>query len=267
MARMTERPAAPTIAAPPWRRPAGKVLVVLPAFNEERDLGELLERIDQAMADDAQPYEVIVVDDGSQDHTSTIAERHAAFMPILLHRHPANQGLGGTIRDGLRIAAERAGERDIIVAMDADNTHTPTLIRSMIRLVHEGNDVVIASRYQRGAYVRGVPTHRRLLSYGASLLFQLAFPIHGVRDYTSGYRAYRAPLLKEAFGTYGDQFVSEDGFACMVDILLKLRSMDAICRECPIILRYDFKSGASKLNVPRTIWRTLRLLARRRLGR
>lgn len=258
---------APSRPAPPWRRPPERVVVVLPAYNEEQDLPQLLERIDQAMADDGLDYEVIVVDDGSADRTSDIARQYAAHMPVVVHRHPVNQGLGGTIRDGLKIAAERCGDRDIVVAMDADNSHTPGLIRSMTRLVHEGNDVVIASRYQRGAHVRGLSPLRHVLSFCARVLFQIAFPIHGVRDYTCGYRAYRGAVLKEAFRRYGDQFVSEEGFQCMVDILLKLRDMDVIFRETPLILRYDLKAGASKMNVPRTIWKTLKLLVRRRLGR
>ncbi|RXL88654.1 glycosyltransferase, partial [Citrobacter sp. AAK_AS5] len=82
------------------------------------------------------------------DRTAAIAEEHAKFMPVVVHRHPVNQGLGGTIREGLHIAAGRCSDQDIVIAMDADNTHTPGLIRSMTRLVKEGNDVVIASRYQ-----------------------------------------------------------------------------------------------------------------------
>jgi dolichol-phosphate mannosyltransferase len=187
-------------------------------------------------------------------------------MPLSVHRHPENQGLGATIRDGLKLAAERCGDRDMVIAMDADNSHTPGLIRTMTRLVLEGNDVVIASRYQRGAYVRGLSLSRQLLSYGARILFQVFFPIPGVRDYTCGYRAYRGGVLREAFRRYGNEFISEGGFQCMVDILLKLRSMNVIIRECPLILRYDFKAGASKMKVADTIWRTLELLVRRRFG-
>jgi dolichol-phosphate mannosyltransferase len=251
---------------PPWRKARPVIHVVLPAYNEESDLPNLLERIDQAMADDGLCYEVIVVDDGSKDRTAEIAKEHAVHMPISVHSHTVNQGLGATIRDGLRIAAQHCEDSDIVVAMDADNTHTPGLIRSMTRLVEEGNDVVIASRYQRGAFVRGVPLHRVFLSFAARILFQIVFPIHGVRDYTSGYRAYRGAVLKEAFNRYGDLFVSEQGFQCMVDILLKLARMDAIIREVPLILRYDLKGGVSKMKVTSTILRTLKLIVRRRLG-
>jgi dolichol-phosphate mannosyltransferase len=250
----------------PWRKGPPTVFVVLPAYNEEEDLAPLLERIDQAMADENVPYRMILVDDGSRDRTASIAQEHARHMPIEVSRHPVNQGLGGTIRDGLKIASERCEDRDIVVSMDADNTHTPGLIRSMTRLVEEGNDVVIASRYRHGAYIRGLAIHRRFLSFGARLLFQAVFPIRGVRDYTSGYRAYRGSVLKEAFRRYGDLFVSEEGFQCMVDILLKLRRMEVIFREVPLILRYDLKGGASKMNVGRTVWRTLLLLVRRRFG-
>jgi len=251
---------------PPWRRPATKVFVVLPAYNEQENLGTLLERIDRSMFENRLDYEVIVVDDGSGDETLAVARRYAEDMPVRIERHEVNQGLGATIRDGLKAAAEACGDEDIVVAMDADNTHTPGLIRSMVELVREGNDVVIASRYQRGALVCGVPFHRRVLSSGAGLLFRVVFPIRGVRDYTCGFRAYRGTVLKRAFQVYGDGFVSESGFQCMVDILLKLRRMNCIFREVPMILRYDLKGGASKMKVGRTIVRTLALMLRRRFG-
>ena len=252
---------------PPWRMAASRVLVPLPAYNEERGLGVLLRRLDQSMHEDDLPYQIIVVDDVSRDATARIATDHARYMPIRVERHEVNRGLGATIRDGLRVAVSLASDDDVIVVMDADNTHTPGLIRNMIRVIREGADVVIASRYQSGSYIRGMPLHRRLLSLGAWFLFQLFFPIAGIRDYTCGYRAYRASVLLEAFRRYGDEFVNQEGFQCMVDILIKLRRMDLVFREVPLILRYDFKGGASKMKVAHTITRTLSLMARRRLGR
>ena len=245
----------------------GKILVVLPAYNEEEGLGPLLEGIGQAMTDSGFAYEVIVVDDGSADRTSEVARTFAGKMALRIHRHEVNQGLGPSIGDGLRLAAESAAEHDIVVAMDADNTHPPGLIATMVRCVREGNDVVIASRYQPGARVLGVPLFRRFLSWGAGLLFRLAYPLPGVRDYTCGYRAYRGPLLRAAFARFGDAFVSETGFQCMVNILLKLHRLGAICREVPMVLRYDLKKGESKMKVGSTVFKTLGLLARRRLGR
>src|SRR6056297_2748140 len=102
-------------------RPA-KVFLALPAYNEQEALPELLERIGEAFADSGLPYEVVIVDDGSQDDTAKIASQMSFQMPIHLGKHDVNQGLGITLLDGLREAVDRAGERDIIVTMDADNT-------------------------------------------------------------------------------------------------------------------------------------------------
>lgn len=251
----------------PWRTSRARVIVVLPAYNEEKSLGLLLQRLDQSMHEDDLQYEIVVVDDGSTDGTARIAREYAQHVPVRLERHEVNRGLGTTIRDGLKSAVSIATDDDIIVVMDADNTHTPGLIRNMIRVVREGADVVIASRYRPGSYVRGVPFHRKLLSLAARAIFQLSFPIRGVRDYTCGYRAYRASVLRDAFRRYGDDFVNQEGFQCMVDILLKLRKLDLIFREVPLILRYDLKQGASKMKVLKTITGSLSLIVQRRITR
>jgi dolichol-phosphate mannosyltransferase len=242
------------------------VIITLPAFNEEQTLPPLLDRIREAMEENRIEYRVIVVNDGSADRTAAVAAEMAAAMPITLVEHETNRGLGETIRTGLMSALEGAKDRDIIVTMDSDNTHTPGLIAAMVRGIREGNDVVIASRFRQGSHIVGVPFHRRVLSRGGSLLFRTMFPTHGVRDFTSGYRAYRAGVVRNAFETFGGDFVAESGFACMVDILLKLRQLGAIMNEVPLILRYDLKFGVSKMLVLRTALDTLSLLVSRRLG-
>jgi dolichol-phosphate mannosyltransferase len=245
---------------------SSKVFMALPAYNEEEALPELLERIGEAFADSNLPYEVIVVDDGSKDDTAKIVSQMSFQMPIHLVQHEVNQGLGITLQDGLREAVDRAGERDIIVTMDADNTHPPGLINRMVSLIHEGCDVVIASRFQPGARVVGVPIERHFLSVGARALFTILFPTRGVRDYTSGYRAYKASVIRQGFAEHGDDFVGETGFSCMADVLLKLRKQGVLFGEAPLRLRYDQKGGASKMQVFKTMWLTLKLLGRHRVG-
>ena len=242
------------------------VIVTLPAYDEEQTLPPLLESIRESMEENGIDYRVIVVDDGSSDGTALAVEKLVDHMPLSLVRHPENRGLGEALRTGLLEALLGAEDRDIGVTMDSDNPHTPGLIARMVRAIREGNDVVIASRYRSGARIRGVPLARRALSRTSSWVFRLCFPTRGVRDFTCGFRAYRAGVVKQAFAVYGHEFVAESGFSCMVDILLKLRRMDAIMTEVPLILRYDLKFGASKMQVLRTIADTLGLLARRRLG-
>lgn len=243
-----------------------KIFIVLPAYNEAARIGVLLDGIDEVMSEAQLPYEIVLVDDGSQDETESIVRGRAAHSPITLIRHPCNLGLGAAIRDGLLRAVEKAGPGDVIVTMDADDTHTPWLVLRMVRMLREGHDVVIASRYQPGSRAVGVPLFRRLLSWGGSILFRIVLPIAGVRDYTCGYRAYRAAVLQAALMRYKEDFLNQDGFQCMVDILLKLRQMNLIFGEVPFILRYDYKQGATKMNVPVTIRKTLALLVRSRFS-
>jgi dolichol-phosphate mannosyltransferase len=246
------------------------IVIALPAYNEEIALPLLLARI-ASLSEQHFNHQVrvIVVDDGSADDTAGVTRAFAArsALAVNLVPHGVNRGLGEAIKTGLRAALDAAGPDDIIVTMDSDDTHLPGLIPRMALLIEEGNDVVIASRYQRGARMVGIPWYRQALSGGLSMLFQLAYPIPGARDYSCGYRAYRPALLRAAFERWGDQFVSERGFACMVDILMKLHMLGAIVTEAPMVLRYDRKPGATKMPVRKTIVQTFALLLRRRFGR
>jgi dolichol-phosphate mannosyltransferase len=195
-----------------------------------------------------------------------VVRNHAGLLHPTLIEHPANLGLGAAIRSGLLGAVDAAGGDDVIVTMDADDTHTPAAIEQMLARINAGLDVVVASRYQPGARVLGVPATRRFLSFAASVLFRIVFPTPGVRDFTCGYRAYRASALNAAVARYRKEFIDQEGFQCMVDILLKLRRMNLRFGEVPLVLRYDLKAGKSKMKVLRTIAKTLVLLVRRRLG-
>jgi dolichol-phosphate mannosyltransferase len=243
------------------------VWVVLPAYNEEAALGQLLGRIDEALTEENLPYRIMVVDDGSTDGTADVARAASTSLPVMVERHAQNQGLGATIRDGILAVCRLAEDRDVLVTLDADNTHTPGLIARMVRMIREGHHVVIASRYRPGSRVRGVPFHRRLISRAASLLMMLLFPTRGVRDYTCGYRAYDVGLLNKIIKESGEGFFDQDGFQVMVDILLKIRrEPEVIFGEVPLILRYDQKQGESKMKIVRTARKTLQLILRHRFG-
>lgn len=245
-----------------------RVWIVLPAYNEADNLPALLGRF-RELADEAYRLEVrvLIVDDGSTDDTAAVALREARSLPVEVVRNETNRGLAETFMRGMTEAARRATPGEIVVCMDADNSHVPGQILRMVREIQEGRDVVIASRYRPGSVVKGVPRLRRFLSRGMSILFRIVFPVEGVRDYSCGYRAYRAEFLQEALEDQGERLFAQDGFACMVGILLHLARADAVFGEVPLVLRYDQKLGESKMNVGRTVLRTLHLLVRERFGR
>ncbi len=246
------------------------IWLVLPAFNEERSLPPLLERcipVAAALAADGCRLAVIVVDDGSRDGTIAAARAFTGRLDVEVVPHGVNRGLGAALRTGLGAAIERAGEDDLVATMDADNTHDPGLLPEMRRrLLADPADLVIASRYAPGGDEVGLSPLRKVLSRGASTLLTLVTPVRGARDYTCGYRLYRASLLRRATAAWGDRLVEESGFTCMAEVLLKLGRGGARVAEAPLVLRYDLKEGASKMKVARTIGRYFALARRIRSG-
>jgi dolichol-phosphate mannosyltransferase len=249
------------------------IFVALPAYNEEDGIVPLLEQIHYT-AQDFLPglkFCIVVVDDGSTDATARRANECFARLgtrdgkvEFQLVTHKQNRGLAETLKTGLLYCVDKSGPNDVILTMDSDNSHTPGLIPSMTRMIYEGHDVVIASRFRSGARVLGLSRFRKFLSFAASWIFRTLFPIPGVRDYTCGYRAYRAELLKEVLRD-DSEFISESGFSAMVDVLLKLRTKreNLLMTEVPLLLRYDKKLSASKMDVQRTTLQTLNLIWRR----
>lgn len=235
-----------------------QVYVVLPAYNEQVALPRLLARLASVFATGTATGRVLVVDDGSTDQTADVAR---AWVPLVeLVSHPRNMGLGAAIRTGLTRAADLSGPDDAIVTMDADDTHVPGLIPRMVQTLGEGYDVVIASRYQAGSRTLGVTSVRRSLSWAAGLVFRLFLPMPGVRDYTCGYRAYRAGIIKQAIERWGEEFVDRSDFSSMPRVLLRLRRLGAVATEVPMVLRYDRKPGASKMPVGGNVVGNLKLV-------
>jgi dolichol-phosphate mannosyltransferase len=243
-----------------------KIYIVLPAYNEENSIANLLVRIKTVFESFSfLKFAVIVVNDGSKDKTLQVVKSFSSKMPITIVNHKVNQGLGPTVRDGLKEAVLQCCEDDIIITMDADDTHTPGLIYRMYNLILEGFDVVIASRYRNGSRIFGLSRFRKMISYFASIMFRVILPIKGVRDFTCGYRAYNANVIKKAFEEYGDKFIDQQGFQVTVDTLIKLRKFNLVFGEVPFVLRYDFKADDSKMNIKKTMINTFKLMLKRKM--
>lgn len=244
-----------------------KVTIVLPAYNEEESLPPLLERINKAYKLYNWNAEVVVVNDGSKDNTLNVARNYKSDVPITVLDLQPNRGLAGALREGLRYAASVSDDNDVIVTLDADDSQNPFLINRMLHEIAIGADLIIASRYQNGAHIRGLKGSRKLMSWAAGLLFRVFVGFDGVKDYTCGFRAYRTSFLKNVMNLYKENFITQKGFGCMVEVLLKFGSQNAIINEVPMILRYDLKQGDSKMQVNRTIQQTLKLLYSYKMGK
>jgi dolichol-phosphate mannosyltransferase len=236
--------------------------ILLAAYNEEKALGDVLNGIARTLADGR--YKIWVVDDGSTDGTMDVLKRWRKSVPLVVVRHEVNKGLGAALLTGFSALIPVLLPEDVVVTLDADNTHSPVQIPSLVVPIERGRaDLVVASRFVSGARLVGVPLFRKLLSVSAAVLFRCAVPVRGLRDYTCGYRAYRGELLKSGLEKWGSLF-TEKGFAAVAEMIVKLGALSPRVLEIPLVLRYDRKPGASKMRLGPTIFRNMAVMVRLR---
>jgi dolichol-phosphate mannosyltransferase len=226
-----------------------KCYILLPAFNEVKNLSALIPKIKEVFTNHNRPYQIIICDDGSNDGTRELINTQFSDMPISVIEHKRNRGLGETIRDLFEYVSELADVDDIIIRMDSDDTHDPIYMPSMIKKLLEGYDVVIASRFLEGGGQTGVSNYRAFVSYCANFFMKIVLPIRGIREYSCGFRAYRARILKQAINFYGNDFVQLKGmgFTCTLEKLIKLKILGASFAESAFELKYNRKLSESKM--------------------
>jgi dolichol-phosphate mannosyltransferase len=168
----------------------GRVIMVLPTYNESMNLPDLVARLRSA-----QPgVDVLVVDDNSPDGTGALADEIAASDPqvTVLHRS-AKEGLGAAYLHGFRVALERG--YDVIGEMDADGSHQPEQLHLLLSALADA-DLVIGSRWIAGGSIVNWPLHRELLSRGGNFYTRTLLGIE-TRDATAGYRLFRRETLEK----------------------------------------------------------------------
>ena len=226
------------------------IYILLPAYNEEKSIDTLFKKIDIFFKQELElKYKILICNDGSTDLTIEKIEYYTSQYPIQLINHKINRGLGETMRDLIELAAELSNPSDIIIRMDCDDTHEPQYIKSMLSKINEGYDVVIASRFQKGGGQKGLSLYRRILSRTANLCMKLVFPIKNVKEYSCGFRAYKASIIKKAIGFYGNNFqqLKGLGFTSTLEKLVKLKLINASFSEVPFNLYYNQKKSPSKM--------------------
>lgn len=231
------------------------LFIVLPAYNEHENLGDLLQDLHEVLKGD--PHRILVVNDASTDQTSALAEEYALqFGEIQVLNHTENKGLGGALMTGFSYVLSEPSanpDQDIVITLDADNTQPADRIPLLRAKIEQGADLAIASRYTPGGQQLGLSLFRRILSWGAGQVMHFFFPIPGVKDYSCGYRAYRRSALERAYRNYGEQLMESRSFAAMVELLIKVVPFCQGVGEIPLILHYERKRGKSKMKIGSTI--------------
>jgi len=239
--------------------------IFIPCYNEEENITPLLENIKklkQLCSGAKIDIKTIVVDDFSSDKSREVVKKYISDNEFVsIHEHSENRGLAGVLDTFLKEGQKFVNNKDVlgIGLLDGDNTHNPLTFFPMLSKIHEGFDVVVASRYQTGSHVMGVSKIRLLLSFGMSLLFRAFGRIENIRDYSCGFRAYSRDIIKRV----GPQKMKFRSFACMVELLTLCEKAGATFHEVPFCLRYDYKKGASKMKFFKTIFDTIKVLTLR----
>jgi dolichol-phosphate mannosyltransferase len=225
------------------------LFILLPAYNEEESFELLIPNISNHLREAGLDYKIIVCNDGSDDSSGHVLNKIAQSHPIEVLTHKINRGLGETSRDLFERAAELASPEDVIIRLDSDNTHEPQYIRQMIKKLDEGFDVVTASRFQKGGGQSGVSLYRAFISYCAQVFIKVLFGLWRQKEFSCGFRAYRASIIQKAIEIYGNQFIQLKGlgFTCTLEKMIKLKLLGARIAEIGFQLRYDKKTSYSKM--------------------
>ena len=232
--------------------------ILLPAYNEEKNIIKILKKI-KKIKKKISPFKIIVIDDCSKDNTKKLIKKKNNF-DLIYKRHKKNRGLSLTLETGFKIISKKAKNKDIVVTLDSDNTHPVAKIVEMTKKISDSCDVVIASRFQKGSKVKGVSFFRNLMSLGAKLLFKTFYSYKNLNDYTCNFRAYKFYVIKKLLKNR-NFFKNEDfNIAAKIIIFLITKYNFIKIKEVPFNLGYDLKIGKSKMNIPKTILLTLKLI-------
>lgn len=237
--------------------------IIAPCFNEVENVGklhdELLpvveEMVKQGGKDGAEGIdsaEIIFVDDGSRDGTSSrlqeaFSKTNKPGIKFMFLKHDTNLGLGAALRTGFTNA-----DGDILITVDSDGTYKFSEITALLACLTPGVDIVTASPYHPKGNVIGVPAYRLLLSRGSSLIYRFLVDWN-IHTYTSLFRAYRSDVIKHI------SFKADD-FLAGTELLVKALLKGYRAAEIPAAL-HKRMYGVSKAKIAQTTLSHLRFQA------
>ena len=215
--------------------------IVLPTYNERENLPRALNRIREVADGRGIQLHTLIVDDNSPDGTGRLADQLAEEHPdvSVLHRSE-KEGLGKAYIAGFRHAMENGA--DLLFEMDADLSHDAAYLPDFLRLIEQGADVVLGSRYVKGGGVENWPLSRKVISRGGALYSRiiLGLPYH---DLTGGYKCFRRQVLE----TLDLDAIGASGYGFQIEMTYRAHRAGFAIKELPIIF-VDRQVGTSKMS-------------------
>ncbi|MTE18061.1 glycosyltransferase [Streptomyces sp. TRM43335] len=237
--------------------PLGRVLVIIPTYNEVDNIRPVVSRVRTAVPE----ADVLVADDNSPDGTGKVADEIASEDDHVhvLHRK-GKEGLGAAYLAGFRWGLDN--DYDVLVEMDADGSHQPEELPRLLTAL-KGADLVLGSRWVPGGRVVNWPRYREFLSRGGSTYSRLMLGVP-LKDVTGGYRAFR----RETLLGLGMDDVASQGYCFQVDLAHRAVRAGFQVVEVPITF-VEREYGDSKMSrdiVAEALWRVTAWGVRSRVG-
>lgn len=237
------------------------IYILIPVFNEERNLSNLHSEIINVLPGDEKFY--VFSDDGSTDNSISLLEKLFNNTNYMILGDGINRGPGAAFNLGFEwIINNSKNENDIVATMEADCTSDITLLPKMLGINRLGYDLVLASVYAQGGGFDETSWIRKLLSSIANLIFRFLFDIK-VLTLSSFYRVYSISILKK-IKKNNPTIITEQGYICMLEILVKANEEKASIVEVPMVLYSKKRIGSSKMNLFNTTLRYFQFLLKRR---
>ena len=242
------------------------IKIILCAYNEAQNLKKLLANLNYELKILDRDFEIICCLDGTSDNSLDVIDDFNNSCKITTLPLINQRGLGLTFKRLFLEVIKNSNDDDLVISLDADNTHNPEQIPAMINHFEKQNlDVLVASRFCNDSTMDNFPKHRQLISKSISLLLQTLFPIKKInhqklKDYTSGFRIYRALKLKELHQLKKDDFIREPEFTYTCELLINLSRINCKIDEVAVLYDYGQKMGASKLRLWRNMMRLMILI-------
>jgi len=205
------------------------ISILIPTYNEVENIADILKNTIRVLDGVSINYEILVIDDASLDNTALIAEEALGQCGRVIRRIAQRRSLSESVLEGIKEA-----KGDAIVVMDADGSHPPELIPLFIQELNRGYDLVVASRYVKGAGVKDFPFFRQLISRFACLAGRA---VTDIKDNTSGFFCLKKSTLENVF-------LMPRGFKIGLEVFVKAKFLRF--KEIPYIF-INRKKGKSKL--------------------
>lgn len=227
------------------------IYLLAPAFNEGENLTYLAKSVQKTLKSG---YQLIIVNDGSQDNTFEVAQKLSRKYSIIPLGYQTNRGPGYAFNFGIKHFLKISNNSDILVTLEADNSSDLSVLFKMKALLKK-YDAIVASPFGKHGKFIGVSLPRQILSHGYQIFLSSIFRIKGANSYGNFFRGYNREILSRAQKLYGKDLITEHGFSCSAELLIKLNSIGAKITSIQSSIDWTRKKGKSKMKISKYIRR------------